>query len=66
MARERNILCKNYKAEHFCALGKDAIWRGYCQKCRAYEPNPNRLPSKVDNKRKKLEKIKEKEGRKYF
>lgn len=57
MAKTREIACIHYKCEHACDLGKDACFRGLCQTCPAYKALKGGKPARVDNRRKKLDKI---------
>ena len=57
MARTREIACIHYKCEHNCDLGKDACFRGLCQTCPTYKKLPGGKPARVDNRRKKMDKI---------
>lgn len=61
MAKTREIACIHYKCEHNCDLGKDACFRGLCQTCPTYKKLPGGKPARVDNRRKKMDKIIKKE-----
>ena len=61
MAKIREIACQHYKYKGCCDLGKDAEFRGHCQICPSYKKLKGGKPARVDNRRKKLEKINKKE-----
>ena len=61
MGKTREIACIHYKCEHNCDLGKDACFRGLCQTCPVYKKLPGGKPARVDNRRKKMDKIIKKE-----
>ncbi len=50
MAKDRIEICKFYKSRgEICEKGREAVHRGYCQKCDKYEP---RVRKKHLNKKK--------------
>ena len=61
MAKTREIACQHYKYEGCCDLGKKAEFRGHCQTCPSYSALKGGRPARVDNRRKKLEKINKRE-----
>lgn len=61
MARTREIVCKAYTCEGKCRLGRKAEFYGICQTCKNYVPLEGAKPARVDNRRKKLDKINKKE-----
>ena len=61
MAKTREIACQHYKYEGCCDLDKDAEFRGHCQTCPSYKKLKGGKPARVDNRRKKLEKINKRE-----
>ena len=65
MAKTKEIVCIHYIAHGQCDLGKDASFYGICQHCNAYKKKPGAKPARVDNRRKKIDRIIEKESNKY-
>lgn len=65
--QDRTIQCLHYICEGKCALGKKEchFWKEM-QKCPTYKKKPRTLPARVDNRRKKLEKLKNKERGDYY
>lgn len=61
MAKTREIVCLHYISKGNCDLGKDAEFYGLCQTCPSYKKKPGAKPVRVDNRKKKLEKILKKE-----
>ena len=61
VAKTREIACQHYKYEGCCDLGKKAECRGHCQVCPSYKKLKGGKPARVDNRRKKLEKINKRE-----
>lgn len=59
--KNREIVCIHYAAEGQCSLGREGTFRKACQKCDKYEPQKGRRPARINDKRKKLEKIREKD-----
>lgn len=59
MAKDRIEPCVHYLSAGECDLGRDASHYSYCQKCRQYKPRFR--GEKINYKKKKLERIKEKE-----
>lgn len=61
MAKTREIPCIHYQCAHSCDLGKDAVFYGLCQTCPQYKKKPGAKPARVDNRKKKMEKINKRE-----
>ena len=61
MAKTREIVCLHYISKGNCDLGKNAEFYGLCQTCPSYKKKPGSKPARVDNRKKKLEKILKKE-----
>lgn len=61
MAKDRNIACIYYEAEGCCKKNREGTFYHYCQKCDRYDPIKGGKPARVNNKRKKLDKIKRKD-----
>ena len=61
MAKTREIVCIHYMAAGECDLGKKAEFYGHCQTCPTYKKKKGMKPARVNNKRKKLEKIRKKD-----
>lgn len=61
MAKTREIACIHYVCNGNCDLGKDAEFYGLCQTCPTYKAKPGGRPARVDNRKKKLEKIRRRE-----
>lgn len=61
MAKTREIACVHYKCHGNCDLGKDADFYGHCQTCPTYSAKKGGRPARVDNRRKKMDKILRKE-----
>lgn len=59
--KDRLIPCKFYICAHQCKKGKDAVINSTCQHCSLYKKDKTRLPYKVNNKKKKLDRIRKKE-----
>lgn len=57
MAKTREIVCLHYISKGNCDLGKDAEFYGLCQTCPSYQKKPGSKPARVDNRKKKLDKI---------
>ena len=60
--KDRNIICKYYIRHGECSKNKKADLKNICQHCSLYIKKENSKPFRVNNKKKKLEKIKKKEG----
>lgn len=56
--KDRNILCKHYVRAGVCKYGKECHAYQEMQHCAKYEKDEHRKPFRVNNKKKKLEKIK--------
>lgn len=61
MGKTREIVCLHYISKGNCDLGKDAEFYGLCQTCSSYKKKPGAKPARVDNRKKKMEKILKKE-----
>jgi hypothetical protein len=61
--KTREIACIHHKCQGICDLGKDADFYGHCQTCKTYKAIKGGKPARVDNRRKKMDKIMKKEGR---
>lgn len=59
MAKLRETVCMYYKALGECEKGREANHHGYCQKCDKYYPRAKM--HHINQKKKELDKIKEKE-----
>ena len=62
MARTREIVCIHYIHKGKCDLGKEAEFYGLCQTCPNYKKKPGAKPARINNRRKKLDKIIKKEN----
>ena len=60
MAKDRGV-CIHYICEHNCDLGKECEFWGHCQTCPTWKRKPGAQPPRVDNRRKKMDKIMRKE-----
>ena len=61
MAKTREIPCLHYICAGKCDLGKTAEFYGLCQTCPQYRKKAGAKPARIDNRRKKLDKIIKKE-----
>lgn len=61
MAKTREVVCLHYISKGNCDLGKNAEFYGLCQTCPSYKKKPGSKPARVDNRKKKLDKILKKE-----
>ena len=61
MAKDRGV-CIHYICEHNCDLGKECEFWGHCQTCPSWKRKPGAQPPRVDNRRKKMDKIMQKEN----
>lgn len=59
--KDREIACAYYRAEGVCDLGKDGTFRKHCQTCKTYSAKKHGRPARVDNRRKKRERIERKQ-----
>lgn len=60
MAKDRETPCKNYEFEGGeCKKGRTAEHKGYCQKCKLYEPRAR--VEHLNKKKQKLEKLRREE-----
>lgn len=60
MAKDRIEPCKYYVCAGQCEKGREADYRGYCQKCNKYEPRAKK--KHVNQKKLALEKIRSREN----
>lgn len=65
MGKTRELPCIHYVCAGECDLGKDAEFYGLCQTCPTYKPRKGSEPARLDNRKKKLERIKKKEYRDF-
>ena len=65
MAKTREIVCIHYISKGNCDLNKNAEFYGLCQTCPQYRKKPGSKPARVDNRKKKLDKIRRKEEKDY-
>lgn len=61
MVKDREIVCMHYINKGNCDLGKKAEFHGLCQTCPQYKKKPRAKPARVDNRKKKLERIDKRE-----
>ena len=61
MAKTREIVCDHYINKGNCDLGKDAEFYGLCQTCPSYKKKLGAKPARVDNRKRKLDRISRKE-----
>ena len=59
MARDRETPCKFYICAGECKKGRTAEHRGYCQKCKLYEPRAR--VEHLNKKKQKLDKLRREE-----
>lgn len=64
MAKDRELACKYYVCEGECSKGREANFKGYCQKCNKYDANKKSRPRRTDRRNHKLNRINKKEFRK--
>ena len=57
MAKVRERVCKFYEYEGKCSKGREGTFYSKCQTCDKYNPKQGAKPKRVDNRRKKMEKI---------
>ena len=57
MAKTREVVCLHYISKGNCDLGKNAEFYGLCQTCPSYKKKSGSKPARVDNRKKKLDKI---------
>lgn len=65
MAKERNVACQYYTHEGGCLKGKAGTFYGVCQTCKKYAPQKGGNPAQKNNKRRMLEKAKERDQYNY-
>lgn len=61
MAKTRERVCESYIHEGCCSKGREGTFYGKCQTCDKYRPKLGAKPNRVDNRRKKMDKIMKKE-----
>ena len=61
--KDREIVCESYVCEGTCSKGREGTFRKSCQTCNKYRPIKGGKLARVDNRRKKLDKIDKKEMR---
>jgi len=66
MSKTREIVCVHYINKGNCELGRDSELYGLCQTCSSYKKKPGAKPARIDNRKKKLDKIKRKESNEQF
>ncbi|MBH1940966.1 hypothetical protein I5677_08695 [Mobilitalea sibirica] len=59
MAKDRETVCIHYISIGVCKKEREAIHKGYCQKCDKYEPRSRERH--INLKKKKLDKIRSEE-----
>lgn len=59
--KDREIMCQFYICEGQCSKGREGTFRKACQHCTKYRPKRGTRPARVDNRRKKMEKINKRE-----
>ena len=59
--KSREIQYKFYICQGKCKNGKSADFYGICQHCGKYEKKEGARPNRTDNRRKKIDKIENKE-----
>lgn len=55
--KDREVACQFYICEGNCSKGKEGTFRKACQTCNKYNPIKGGRPARVDNRRKKMDKI---------
>ncbi len=60
---EREMACIYYMYEGGCSKGKKGTFRDACQICKKYKPRTGGVPTRANLKKKKMEKIKERDIR---
>ena len=53
MAKDRKFVCEYYYYNGGCAKGKNASFRGYCQRCQLYKAKKGAAPAFKNLKREK-------------
>ena len=61
MAKVRERACQFYICEGNCKKGREGTFYGQCQTCDKYNPAKGARPARVDQRRKKMDKIMKKE-----
>jgi hypothetical protein len=57
--KDREVQCEFYICEGNCKKGRAGTFRKACQTCNLYRPLKGKAPARVNNKRKKIEKARE-------
>lgn len=60
---EREVACIYYMYEGGCSKGKKGTFRDACQICKKYKARTGSAPARANLKKKKMEKIKERDIR---
>ena len=61
MAKDREIVCEFYQCEGVCKKNHQGTFRKICQKCSDYRPIKGRQPARLNLKRYKIEKARQKD-----
>lgn len=61
----RERVCQFYICEGSCSKGREGTFYGKCQTCNKYLPMPGARPNRVDNRKKKMDKILKKDSYDY-
>lgn len=64
--KTREIVCQFYECKGKCSKGKNADFYGVCQHCSKYRKKEGAKPNRVDNRKKKMEKINKRELRNAY
>ena len=59
--QDREVSCIYYEYEHGCSKGREGTFRDVCQTCNKYKPKKGGTPARQNLKKKKAEKIKERD-----
>lgn len=59
--KDRELVCEFYICEGQCKKGKAGTFRDACQHCDGYRPVRGSRPARIDNRKKKMDKIMRKE-----
>ena len=65
MAKTRERQCEFYEYEGKCSKGREGTFLKQCQICNLYRAKAGAAPRRIDNRRKTLEKINERESSDY-
>ena len=64
--KDREIQCVYYIYEGYCSIGREGTFRKKCQTCDKYIAKPRCRAARVNDKKGKLDKIKNKETKKML